>query len=201
MADPGKYESAPPAWGANASPGPIRRFLRFLWEVFQTAFIALVLFLAVNLVTTRIRVEGISMEPNLTDGEFVLVNKLAYRWNDPQRGDVIVFYYPLDPSRRFIKRLIGLPGEVVDIRDGEVYINDRKLIEPYTNSPTAFDDTWRLGPGETFVMGDNRDDSSDSRRWGPLPLDEIIGKALFAYWPPDEVGIIEHYHWANASSE
>jgi signal peptidase I len=188
-------------WGADSSPGRFRRFLQALWEIFQTAFIALLLFLVVNLITTRIRVEGISMEPNLHDGQFVLVNKLAYRWKYPQRGDVIVFYYPLDPSRRFIKRLIGLPGDVVTIRAGEVYVNGEQMIEPYASSPTTQEDTWRIGPSETFVMGDNRDDSSDSRRWGPLPLNEIIGKALFAYWPPDEIGTVEHYHWVNASSD
>lgn len=201
MNDSGRYESAPPTWGAASSPGCFRRFLNALWEIFQTAFIALLLFFVVNLISTRIRVEGISMEPNLHDGQFVLVNKLAYRWNDPQRGDVIVFYYPLDPSRRFIKRLIGLPGDVVTIRAGEVYVNGERLVEPYASPPTTQEDTWRIGPGETFVMGDNRDDSSDSRRWGPLPLDEIIGKASFAYWPPDEIGTVEHYHWANASAD
>lgn len=192
---------APPEWGASSSLGCGRRFLRLLGELFQTALIALVLFLAVNLITARIRVEGISMEPSLHDGQFVVVNRLAYRWHELKRGDIIVFHFPPDPSRRFIKRAIGLPGDVVSIHDGQVYVNGLSLTEPYLADEPLYHGEWRLTPSEVFVLGDNRNNSSDSQNWGPLPMDEIIGKAVLIYWPIDTLGLIPHYDLVGAAGE
>jgi len=192
---------APPEWGASSSLGCGRRFLRLLGELFQTALIALVLFLAVNLITARIRVEGISMEPSLQDGQFVVVNRLAYRWHELNRGDIIVFHFPPDPSRRFIKRVIGLPGDVVSIHDGQVYVNGLSLTEPYLADEPLYHGEWRLTPSEVFVLGDNRNNSSDSQNWGPLPVDEIIGKAILIYWPIDTLGLIPHYDLVGAAGE
>ncbi len=194
-------EPAPPEWGASSSPGCGRRLLRFLGELFQTALIALLLFLAVNLVTARIRVEGISMEPSLHDGQFVVVNRLAYRWQEVERGDIIVFHFPPDPNRRFIKRVIGLPGDVVSVHDGRVYINDLSLTEPYLDAEPLYPGEWRLTPSEVFVLGDNRNNSSDSQNWGPLPVVEIIGKAVLVYWPLDTLGLIPHYDLVGAAGE
>jgi signal peptidase I len=184
-----------------ATPSMGKRLLRFLGELIQTALIAFILFIVVNLVTARIRVEGISMEPSLHNGEFVVVNRLAYRWLEPKRGDVVVFYFPLDPSRRFIKRIIGLPGDKVAIRDGQVFVNDLPIEEPYIASSTQYRGEWEINPYEVFVLGDNRNNSSDSHRWGPLPMDEVIGKAVLVYWPPDSVGLIPHYELNGALDE
>lgn len=169
-----------------------------LVELLQTALIAGLLFLAVNLVTARIRVEGSSMEPSLHDGEFVIVNRLAYRWSPPMRGDIIVFRFPLDPSRRFIKRVIGLPGDMVQAKDGVVYVNGHMLDEPYIAAPPRYDGEWRVGANELFVLGDNRNNSDDSENWGPLPSQDVIGKAVLVYWPPSDVGVIPHYQLTTA---
>jgi signal peptidase I len=170
-------------------------------EMLQTLLVAGLLFLGVNLLTARIRVEGISMEPNLHEGQFVVVNRLAYRWGEPQRGDIIVFHFPLNPKRRFIKRVIGLPGDTVVVRSGQVLINGDVIYEPYLQVTPRYNGEWILGPDEVFVLGDNRNNSSDSQNWGPLPTDEIIGRAVFVYWPPSEVGTIPHYDLAIAAEE
>jgi signal peptidase I len=164
-----------------------------LAEILQTALIAALLFLAVNLVTARIRVEGTSMEPSLHDGEMVVVNRLAYRWSGPARGDIIVFRFPLDPSRRFIKRVIGLAGDQVEVRGGVVFVNGNPVEEPYIAAAPRYDGAWRVETGELFVLGDNRNNSSDSQNWGPLSLGDVIGKAVLVYWPLPDVGVIPHY--------
>lgn len=194
-------EPAPPERGATSSFGCGRRLLRLLGELFQTALIAFLLFVAVNLVTARIRVEGISMEPSLHDGQFVVVNRLAYRWQEPKRGDIIVFHFPSDPRRRFIKRVIGLPGDVITIKGGEVLVSGSPLEEPYLAEDPLYRGEWRIGPNEVFVLGDNRNNSSDSQNWGPLPTDEIIGKAVLVYWPLDTMGLIPHYDLVGAAEQ
>ena len=201
MQDLPTHETAPPEWGASVSLPLRTRILRFFGELLQTVLIAGVLFLAVNLLTARIRVEGISMEPSLHEGQFVVVNRLAYRWNEAERGDIIVFRFPLNPSRRFIKRVIGLPGNTVTIRGGDVYIDGQVLEEPYLAATPRYDGEWIIGPDEVFVLGDNRNNSSDSQNWGPLPTEEIIGKAVLVYWPPSEAGVIPHYDLALAAEE
>lgn len=188
-----KTKPAPPEWGADSSRRRGNRLLQLLGELFQTAIIAILLFIAINLVTARIRVEGISMEPSLHDEQFLVVNRLAYRWKEPQRGDIIIFRFPSDPKRRFIKRVIGLPGDVVAVRDGQLYINGVVLDEPYITEAHQYHGEWRLSPYEVFVLGDNRNNSSDSQNWGPLHIDEIIGKAVFVYWPLETMGVIQHY--------
>ena len=194
-------EPAPPEWGVSTSLIREHRILQMLGELFQTALIALVLFIAINLLTARIRVEGISMEPSLKDGQFVVVNRLAYRWQEPERGDIIVFHFPSDPTRRFIKRIIGLPGDVIAVHDGQIDINGVTLEEPYITEVPRYQGDWRLSPTEVFVLGDNRNNSSDSQNWGPLPVDEIIGKAVLVYWPLDTIGLIPHHDLAGAAKE
>lgn len=188
-----RLEPAPPEWGASARPSFGRRFVRALGELLQTVLIAGLLFLAVNLITARIRVEGNSMEPSLHDGEFVVVSRLSYRWGEPQRGDIVVFHFPLDPGRRFIKRVIGEQGDIVQIRSGDVFVNGEQLNEPYIAASPHYSGEWRIGEGQVFVLGDNRNNSSDSQNWGMLPSDQIIGKAVLVYWPPNELGLIPHY--------
>lgn len=164
-----------------------------LAEILQTVLIAFLLFLAVNLVTARIRVEGNSMEPSMHDGEMVVVSRLAYRWSEPSRGDIVVFYFPLDPSRRFIKRVIGLPGDSIEARDGYIYVNRVALNEPYLAAAPRYTGSWQVQADTLFVLGDNRNNSDDSQNWGPLPMNEVIGKAVLVYWPLPDVGVIPHY--------
>ena len=140
-----------------------------------------------------VKVEGTSMAPLLTDQERIFINKFVYRFEPIERGDVVVFWYPLDRSKSFIKRVVGLPGEMVEIRQGRAYGNGKRLEEPYV--PRQFTDgsTYgpvRVPPGEYFVMGDHRASSNDSRVFGPVPDRYISGKAVFAYWPMDRFGLI-----------
>jgi signal peptidase I len=170
-------------------------------EVGETILIAGMLFLAVNLFTARIRVEGGSMEPSLHDGEFVVINRLAYRWNDPERGEIIVFRFPLDPERRFIKRIIGLPGDTIMVENGVVFVNDIPLEEPYVNAAPRYDGSWTVEEQHVFVLGDNRNNSSDSQNWGDLSIENIIGKAVVIYWPLRNLSVIPHYELAAAAED
>ena len=140
------------------------------------------------------------MEPSLYEGELVVVSRLAYRWREPQRGDIIVFRYPKDPTKRYIKRVIGLPGDQVSMSDGRVFVNGLPLEEPYIAANPSSSGEWVVEPGKVFVLGDNRNNSNDSRSWGALAISEIIGKAILVYWPPQNVGLIPHYDLASAGS-
>src|SRR5271155_537213 len=138
-----------------------------------------------------VKVEGTSMAPLLSDQERIFINKFVYRFEPIQRRDVVVFWYPLDHSKSFIKRVIGLPGESVEIRQGTVYVNGRAIDEPYV--PTQYEDLSDYGPVRVpkdnyFVMGDHRISSNDSRVFGPVASKFIYGRAVFAYWPVDHFG-------------
>jgi signal peptidase I len=138
-----------------------------------------------------VRVEGTSMAPLLSDQERIFINKFVYHFAPVSRGDVVVFWYPLDRSKSFIKRVIGLPGDTVEIRQGVVYINGRTLPEPYV--PPQYEDLSDFGPvvvrrDNYFVMGDHRISSNDSRYFGSVATRYIYGRAVFAYWPLDHVG-------------
>jgi signal peptidase I len=170
----------------------------FLLDFVETIVLAVVLFLGINAVSARVRVDGFSMKPTLQDGEYVLVNKLAYRFGEPQRGDIIVFR-PVNPGEELIKRVIGLPGDTVDIQDGRVLVNGQEISEPYIAAPPKDGGKWDVPQGYLFVMGDNRNNSSDSRAIGPIPLENVIGKSVLIYWPPPEWGIINHTQVAFAA--
>jgi signal peptidase I len=174
-------------------------FTRFIIDVVETLILSIILFAAINAVSARIRVDGASMEPSLQSGEFVIVNKLAYTFGDPAIGDVIVFHFPRDPDQEYIKRIIGLPGDRVEVRDGEVYVNDQILYEDYIAASPVYETTWDVPADSLFVLGDNRNNSSDSHNWGPVPIDYVIGEATFIYWPPTEWGIVEHPLTASAA--
>ncbi len=166
-------------------------FMRFVIDVVETLILSIVLFAAINAVSARIRVDGASMEPTLQSGEFVIVNKLAYLFGEPTTGDVIVFHFPRDPGQEYIKRIIGLPGDRVEIKNGEVYVNDQVLDEDYIAASPVYEDILEVPGDSLFVLGDNRNNSSDSHNWGPVPLDYVIGKATFVYWPPTEWGVLD----------
>jgi signal peptidase I len=174
-------------------PGDWRRFAL---DIVETVILSMVLFLGINAVSARIRIESISMLPTLQPGNFVIVNKLAYRLNPAGRGDIIVFRLPQDQSQRYIKRIIGLPGEEVRIQNGAVLIDGQRIVEPYLEVPTNRGGVWQVSEGHYFVMGDNRNNSSDSRVWGLVPFDNVIGKALFVYWPPTEWGVLNELVYA-----
>lgn len=147
-------------------------------------------------------VEGTSMLPQLHDGERLLVNKMVYyriqsvSWGHIERGDIVVFWYPNDPDKSYVKRVIGLPGEIIEIRNGKVFVDGKELKEDYLDS--EYNQTLPSAPSKKvdehhyFVMGDNRDNSSDSRYWGLVPEKYIYGKAFFRYWKPSEIGFLEH---------
>jgi signal peptidase I len=140
-----------------------------------------------------VRVEGYSMMPRVANNERLVINKFIYHFTSVNRGDVVVFHYPLNPHISFIKRVIGLPGDRVQIVDGRVYIDGRRLLEPYVVPRYRGDENFPLivvPPHHYFVLGDHRDASNDSRDWGCLARRYIFGKAVFAYWPIGKVGLI-----------
>lgn len=172
----------------------------FLVEVLQTVVLALVLYFLIDSVLARVRVENISMEPTLQPGEFILVNKLAYRLGDVTHGDVVIFHYPLNPSEDYIKRVIGLPGDVVTVKDGQVTVNGSTVTEPYIMAPPHYNNSWTVPEGQLFVLGDNRNSSSDSHNWGFVPYENLVGKALLIYWPLDQVKILTLPDVVNAAA-
>jgi signal peptidase I len=175
-----------PETEAAPSGGNTAGFRRFLLDVLETVLLSLVLFLGINAISARIRVESISMQPTLYAGNFIIVNKMAYRLGTPGRGDIIIFRYPPDPDHEppYIKRVIGLPGDTVTVSSGKVYVNDELLREPYISAPPRYENTWKVPEDSLFVLGDNRNSSSDSHSWGMVPLQNVIGKAEVIYWPP-----------------
>ena len=144
------------------------------------------------------------MNPLLSDQERIFINKFIYRFEPIERGDVVVFWYPLDRSKSFIKRVVGLPGETVEIRMGRVYINGEDLTDQFV--PSTYLDGSNYTPrkipdSEYFVMGDHRDSSNDSRVFGPVQRPFIYGKAVFAYWPVDHFGSLTPTSTVNAASK
>ncbi|MEM8532101.1 MAG: signal peptidase I [Chloroflexota bacterium] len=198
-------------------------------ELLETAIFVLLVFLIVRGVVQNFKIEGQSMEPTLHTEQYILVNKITYfhidlnsplrllpgrenlepniqyPFGSPQRGDVIVFEYPRDVSKDYIKRVIALPGETVQVRDGRVYVEGELIDEPYlqgiqtTCRPSdacGNDNTITVPENTIFVMGDNRSNSSDSREWDALPYDRVIGKAWVSYWPRDYWDVIDHPTYA-----
>jgi signal peptidase I len=177
-----------PLAGSGWLQGEIRDWLRDLAVALGLAMF-IVLF-----VYQPVKVEGTSMVPALSDQERIFINKFVYHFAPIRRGDVVVFWYPLDPTKSFIKRVVGLPGETVQVKRGRVYVDKSEIREPYV-LPQYLDDSSYpsvyVPPGEFYVMGDHRDSSNDSRVFGPVPRRYIYGKAVFAYWPVDRFGTIE----------
>jgi signal peptidase I len=163
-------------------------------EIVETVALTLLIFLVIRFVVQSYHVEGSSMETNLTKDNYVLVNKVAYLFRTPDRGDVIVFHFPLDTTRDFIKRVIGLPGDVIKTDMTHVWVNGVLLQEPYVHqSINQSGSTWTVPANSYFVMGDNRPVSDDSRDWGFVPKDYVVGKAVFVYWPIKTLEVINTY--------
>jgi signal peptidase I len=207
----------PPPSTPEALPRPSRgqRARRLARELIETFVLALLIFLVVRAALQNFRVEGSSMDPVLHDGQYLIVNKaiytrinldtiskflpfvdpgndpIRYLFRRPQRGDVVVFRFPGNPDRDFIKRIIGEPGDTVEVREGIVYINGGALDEPYiTSKPTYTYGPSEVPPKQYFALGDNRNNSYDSHVWGFLPEENIIGQAWLSYWPKDDWGLV-----------
>ena len=193
-------------------------------EFIEAVLLALLVFFLIQVSVQNFRVEGSSMEPTLEDAEYLLVNKMVYQkidmqrlaglipfwsvkqpdkrfvFHQPRRGDVIVFRYPLDPQRDFVKRVVGGPGDTVEIRRGTVYVNNVPLDEPYITQEQSseFMGPRLLRQDEYFVLGDNRGASNDSRDWGPVPMKNIIGKVWVTYWPLSKLGLMSTTGWLSS---
>lgn len=165
---------------------------RFALDIIETLVLAVILFVGINAVSARVRVDGFSMRPTLEDGEFVLVNKLSYRFSEVDRGDIIVFHFPVNPDEELIKRVIGLPGDHVMVGNNQVYVNGQMLNEPYIAQSPIYSDEWIVSENHLFVLGDNRNNSNDSKDWGLLPAGNVVGKAILIYWPPPMWNVLEH---------
>lgn len=182
----------------------------FFLDIIETVVIALSIFLIIYLfVASPHQVNGQSMVPNFQSGDYVLSDKLSYRIGSPKRGDVIVFHAPEEANCPkgtgcdFIKRILGLPGETISVHDNHIFVNDKMVDEPYIPAdfetlpgPATRGKSITLATNQFFVCGDNRPYSSDSRFWGPITKDEIVGKAFFRYWPPQSAGSIKHASYA-----
>jgi signal peptidase I len=199
--NPGAAVSSVPA-SANSQPVPapdtrsssntLRKEIR-VWTRDLLIAIGLALVIIVFLYQP-VKVEGTSMAPLLSDQERIFINKFVYRFEPIERGDVVVFWYPLDHTKSFIKRVVGLPGETVEIRQGTLYVNGKVVPEPYV--PPQYEDSSDFGPVRVpkdsfFVLGDHRISSNDSRVFGPVSSQYIYGRAVFAYWPVDHFGSLE----------
>lgn len=227
-ADPymdGVTETAPDAGSetqAKKSSGS-----RAIREIVETLLLAVVIFAGVRLVVLNFRVDGSSMSPNLHNEEMLLVNRniyfnfdlntlrnllpgddregddIVYLFHPPERGDIIVFNPPVTSPKPYIKRVIGLPGETVSIDGGHIFIDGEQLDEPYIEGAitdcTSDTCQWEVPEGQVFVMGDNRRNSSDSRSFGPISIDDIIGKSWITYWPFDDIGLVPHYDYPGLS--
>ena len=173
---------------------------RFLIDVLETLVLSVLLFLGINAISARIRVDGSSMEPSLQSGEFVIVNRLAYKLGEPELGDVVVFHFPGDPGQEYIKRIIGLPEDTIKVDNGKVSVNGQPIDEPYIAANPRYQGKWEVPADHIFVLGDNRNNSSDSHNWGAVPMENVIGEAFFIYWPPTDWGKIAFNQSAKAAT-
>jgi signal peptidase I len=200
---------------AEAPPKQPSRVKSVLREVIETLVLTAVIFVLVNSITGRFKIFGVSMDNTFQTGQYIIVNRLAYKFGNPQRGDVIVFVPPGQPESTFterllgipgetdyIKRIIGVPGDRVRIDNGQLYINDVLLNEPYIREPmsTASSDNgmeWTLTESQYFALGDNRNNSQDSRapNVGPIDVSRIVGQVWLVYWPVSDWKLVDHYRY------
>lgn len=169
-------------------------FKDFFIELLQVVIVALAIIIPVRYFFIKpFYVKGASMEPSFYDNEYLVIDEISYRFKEPLRGEIVVFKYPRDPKQFFIKRIVGLPGETVQVTGGKVFVNGEELIENYLNPDTVTkgEIVVTLQSNEYFVLGDNRDFSLDSRSFGPLQLDFIVGKTWIRGWPFDKITIFE----------
>ena len=173
---------------------------RLAREVIETIVLTVLMFLIIRLAVQNFNIDGMSMEPSLHNQELILVDKWSYMFHPPARGDVIVFVAPPNPAQDYIKRVVGLPGDIITIQNTDVYVNGKKLSEAYVEphhqgNPYPSFTNRVVPPGAYFVLGDNRGGSSDSRDWGCVPQQNLIGRAAFVYWPlrEDNNGLLPNF--------
>ncbi len=183
-----RTEELPEPTGSEKPGRPA--WLTFLTETLQTIILAVVLYFLIDSVIARVRVENISMLPTLQPGEFILVNKMAYKLGSLHTGDIVIFHFPQDPSQDYIKRVIGIPGDTVTVQGGKVFVNNRQLNETYISAAPQYTGSWTVPADQLFVLGDNRNQSSDSHSWGFVPLSNLVGRALVVYWPLNDFKIL-----------
>jgi signal peptidase I len=175
-------------------PRPRLRTGSLLKPITSRLWVIIAIYALINLASSRYMVEGSSMQPGFDSGQILMVSRLHYLLLSPARGDIVIFHLPEDTSQDYIKRIIAVPGDTVEIRDERVYLNGEVLEEGYTLEPCSADycdnRLWTLGPDEFFVMGDNRNHSSDSRIFGPVKKNHLLGKVILRYWPLQSIGII-----------
>ena len=174
---------------------------RVLFDIAETLILALVLYFGIDAISARVRVQNVSMQPTLYEGEFVLVSKMAYRLGHPKIGDIVVFHAPTEPGEDFIKRIIGLPGDSVKVENGKVFVDGYRLNEDYLAATPDYQGEWIVPEDNLFVLGDNRNQSSDSHRWGFVPVDSVVGRAVFVYWPIDKFTVLEHPNIVSAERQ
>lgn len=195
-------EDSNPNLASHGGQESNRSLLKPFLELLQTLALAAILYFAVDALLARVIVENISMEPTLYPGNFVLVNRVAYRWGgQPKVGEIVIFHNPQNLSVDYIKRIIGTPGDNVLAQNGKIYVNGTALDEPYISAPPEYSGQWTVPADSIFVLGDNRNNSEDSHIWGFVPMKDVIGKALVVYWPVDSVKIVAHPTMANAGTK
>ncbi len=171
---------------------PAKKKSSFFTEILQSLLVAALLALIIHtFIMQNFRIPSGSMEPTLQIQDYIFASKLTYRLGEPKHGDIVVFKYPRDTSRYFVKRLIAVGGEIVELKDSKLFIDGRLVAEDYLPQGLEFRD---YGPvtvpeGDYFMLGDNRNNSSDSRDWGYVPRNLIVGKEIFIYWPPARIGV------------
>lgn len=177
----------------------LKRAVSIFFDLIESVVVALSIFVVIYLFLIQPhQVKGASMDPTFHDGQYILTDKISYRLHMPQRGDVVVFKAPMNPDFDYIKRIIGLPGDTISIKDGKVIINGQSLNDEYIQTDTILlpgqyireGEQITVGPNEYFVLGDNRSHSADSRQWGMVPQKDIIGRVFFRYWPVNKFGLI-----------
>ena len=225
-AESGQWEPLPESEPERSAAAPVR-VRGVIRELLETAIFILLVFFIVRGIVQNFTIEGSSMEPTLHTGQYILVNKLVYfhfdlnaplrllpgqenlpqriiyPFHQPRRGDVVVFEYPRDVSKDYIKRVIGLPGDTIEVRDGKVFVNGGELSEPYLEGAatycmagsSCYQGPVLVPPGTIFVMGDNRANSSDSREWNALPLDRVVGQGWVIYYPFNEWGLVPNHEF------
>lgn len=216
MADPGvggeqtPIEDTGPSTAAPQTPTSRRGNKSIVREILETLALTAILFLLARATVQPFKVDGESMYPTLHNDEFILVDKVSYHFSSPQRGDIVVFQYPGDTTKDFVKRVIGLPGDTVAVKNNAVYVNGKALPESYlpaSNKPDYTMPPYTVPKGILFVLGDNRNNSFDSHEWGvpsgqsnPTPLTDnlVVGRALVAYWPLSQLAFFGHPSYASA---
>lgn len=182
-------------------PRPRLRRRGLVWELLSTIVFIVSVYSLAEMAIPRSSLSGPSMLPNLHEGEYLLISRINYLFGEPQRGDVVVFDPPGNPAGapRLIKRLLGLPGETVEFRETKFYVNGQLINEPYINGECSSgrcpDRVWQLGEDEYFFMGDNRNNSNDSRSFGPIHRERIVGQAIFRYWPITQFGTVRTFRY------